>query len=206
MVGSGKLLDDESKKEMQRPQWAVENTDDREEYGLGLEISYWHERKLIGHGGGFPGHITTSLFDPEDKYVIVVLTNALRSDASQIAHNIAGIIDYGINNDKPIKESFLKYAGRFEGLWYGMDILPASDKLLVIDADSWEPFKNPVELEHVSGHKFKITKTDSFGSEGELVEFKMDKSGNVEHVLYTGEKLVPEQQYREEMSAKKIIG
>ncbi|HSX18279.1 MAG TPA: serine hydrolase [Candidatus Saccharimonadales bacterium] len=206
MVGSGKLLDDEFKKEMQRSQWRVENIDEREEYGLGFELEYINDRKLIGHPGGFPGHITKSFFDPKDKFVIVVLTNALSSAASRIALSIAKTIDYGLNNDEPTDASLLKYAGRYEGLWYGADIVPMGKKLLSINADSWEPFNEPNELEHLAGNKFRIAKTDSFGSEGETVEFKFDKSGKVDHVLYAGEKLLPEKKYRQEMSKKKIIG
>lgn len=182
MVGSAKLLDDESKKEMQRTHWRVENVEDRIEYGLGLEFDYINGRKLIGHGGGFPGHITKSIFDPEEKYVIVVLTNALQSGAGRIALNIVRAIDYGLKNDEPIKENLLKYAGRYEGLWYGIDILPVGEKLISLGTDSWEPFEYLEELELVSKDKFKIVKTDSFSSEGETVEFKLDSSGKVKYV------------------------
>lgn len=205
MVGSGELLNDESKKEMQRPHWRVENVDERSEYGLGFEIDYVGDRKLVGHGGGFPGHITKSIFDPKDKYVVVVLTNALRSGASRIAFSIFRTIDYVHNNDEPIKKNLLKYAGRYEGLWYGVDIVPLGQKLLSVGTDSWEPFQDPEELEHVSGDKFKVSKTTSFGSEGELVKFVMDKSEKVEHVIYTGEKLLPENQYRKELKGKTKI-
>ena len=206
MIGSGVLLSDESKKEMQRTQWRVENTSEREEYGLGLSIDYVNDRRFVGHGGGFPGHITQSLFDPKDKLVIVVLTNGLRSGASHIAISIAGIFDYAINDNESIKRNWLKYAGRYEGLWYGTDILPKGNKLLSVDTSSWEPFREATELEHAAGNKFKIIKTNSYGSEGEVVEFKLDKSGKVSHVVFAGEKLLPEKLYRKEISKKKVIG
>ncbi|MBI4033424.1 hypothetical protein HY379_00300 [Candidatus Saccharibacteria bacterium] len=115
-------------------------------------------------------------------------------------------MDSAISEDEPIKENLLKYTGRYEGVWYSTDIMPKGKKLLSIDTGSWEPFQNPTELEHVSGNRFMVAKTSSFGSEGEVVEFVLDKSSKVDHVLFAGEKLIPEKKYRQEMSKKKIIG
>jgi CubicO group peptidase (beta-lactamase class C family) len=91
MVGSKKLLDDESKKEMQRVQWKAQDTGEDEEYGLGIEIEHLDKKTLLGHGGGFPGHITKSYFEPKDKLVVVVLTNGMVTDPQNIGKSIKAL-------------------------------------------------------------------------------------------------------------------
>lgn len=120
-AGSEKLLDDESKKEMQRTQFHAYAPygHDHSDYGLGMEIEYVGKRRLIGHGGGFPGHITESLADPKDELVVVALTNCLDSPATSIAKGIFGIVDYFEQNlpeGKP-KHDMQKLAGRYYSLW-----------------------------------------------------------------------------------------
>jgi len=72
VLGDERLLSDASKRRMQRGEWEVEGTDDR--YGLGFGIHKIGERRLIGHGGGFPGHITRTLFDPVDGLTVVAVS------------------------------------------------------------------------------------------------------------------------------------
>ncbi len=206
MVGSKKLLDNESKKEMQRVHWAVENVKDKEEYGLGLEIEYVNDRRVLGHGGGFPGHTTKSLFDPEDGLVVIVLTNAILIGAGYMAQSIVKVINYAQKNNKPIRGNLRKLQGRYMSLWNALDIVAVGSKLVAAYADSWEPFESPDELEHVKENIFKIVKTDSFGHEGEQVEFKLNKSGSVQQLIYGGGTLLPEKAYLQQTSKLKIIG
>jgi D-alanyl-D-alanine carboxypeptidase len=177
MPGSIEILDDESKKEMQRVHWHADNTKDRIDYGLGLDIEYAGGRRVLGHGGGFPGNITKSLFDPKDELIVIVLTNTNGSRAGYIDHNIIKVINYFQKNKGTIK--WKKYEGRYSDLWHAQDVVAVGDKLVVASADDWEPFGNPEELEHVKGDTFKVSKTDSFSSVGEAVEFKLDSSGKV---------------------------
>ena len=76
VLGDERLLSDASKRRMQRGEWEVEGTDDRS--GLGFGIHKIGERRMIGHGGGFPGHITRTLFDPVDGLTVVVTLAGVR--------------------------------------------------------------------------------------------------------------------------------
>lgn len=204
MPGSGKLLSDESKKEMQKVQWHAENTRDRVDYGLGLDIEYVGDHTLLGHGGGFPGNITKSLFDPKDELVVIVLTNANGAWAGYMDHNIVKVIDFfQKNKDAP---KWGKYEGRYSDLWQDIDVIALGDKLVVASANSWEPFENPEELEHLRDNTFKVAKTDSFSSLGEEVEFKIGVDGRVQKVKYTGATMLPEDSYSQKMAGKKSIG
>lgn len=194
-TGSAKLLNDESKKEMQRVQWHVKprGKDSHEDYGLGLEVVFANERRTIGHGGGFPGHITKTMADPKDELVVVVLTNCIDGPAVWIAKGIYGIIDYYQKNtpeDKP-KHDLRKLEGRYMDLWATADIVVTGDKIVSVYPDSWDPMSETDELEYVDDTTLKVTDTSSFDSEDELVKFKF-KNGKVESVNYNGSTMWPE--------------
>ncbi|HEY9787086.1 MAG TPA: serine hydrolase domain-containing protein [Candidatus Obscuribacterales bacterium] len=93
-IGSGKLLSDESKKEMQRTQWHVTNSSTREEYGLGMGIEHINGKRLVGHRGSFPGHKSISVLDTANDLVVVVMASAIDCDARWILRGIYSAIDY----------------------------------------------------------------------------------------------------------------
>jgi hypothetical protein len=43
-----------------------------------------------------------------------------------------------------------------------------------------------MELEHINGNKFKISKTDSWSSPGEEVEFIMGSDGKPKQMIFAG--------------------
>lgn len=208
-VGSGKLLDDESKKEMQRVQWHawVPSQDNHEDYGLGIEIEHLGDRRTIGHGGGFPGHITKSLADPDDELVVVVLTNCLGGPASSIGKSIFGIVDYFQNNTparKP-KHDLSNFEGIYMNLWSTSYIVVTGDKVVSIYPDTWwKPFGDTEELEYVDDVTLRSVKTESFYSEGELVKFNV-VNGEVESITYNGTTMWPEATWVEKMTQTKRV-
>lgn len=207
IVNTGELLNDESKKEMQRTQWQIQNTDTKEEYGLGFHIDYLGERRMFGHSGGFPGQITKSLCDPKDKLIVVVLTNAIDGWASYIANNIVNSIDYFQQNSSArAKHDLSKFEGRFMTLWSVIDVIAMGRKIVAVYPDSWDIFIKPDELKYVDSNTLKITKTSSFGSEGELVRYNFDKNNKVISLSYAADKFLPEKEYLRIVSGKKIIG
>jgi D-alanyl-D-alanine carboxypeptidase len=211
-VGSKKLLDDESKKEMQRVQWHAKTPgqDNHEDYGLGLELEYLKDRKTISHGGGFPGHITKSIADPKDELVVVVLTNCLGGPASIIAKSIFSIFDYFQENtpkEKP-KHDLSKFEGRYISLWSMTDIIATGDKVVATYPDTWQPLSNTESLEsleYVNDTTLKVTDTDSFYSEGELIRFNFNSSGEVESVIYSGTTMWTADKWFEKHKRLKIV-
>ena len=63
LPGDDRLLTDKSKREMQHPLWQTAAGDDWPRYGLGVQVAKVGDRRLFGHGGGYPGHITRSMVD-----------------------------------------------------------------------------------------------------------------------------------------------
>ena len=207
MIGSGKLLNDESKKEMQRVQWSAEKGSSKTDYGLGLDIQYYNDRTWLGHGGGFPGFITKSLFNPESKLVVVVLTNAMGAWASGMVEGIIRTFDYLEKHlNEPLEDVDLKvYEGRYMSLWNMLDIISLGDKLVSVWSEGWDLFENPEELEYLKKDTFKITKTSGFASPDEIVKFKLSPDGSVESIIYAGELLLPEKNYRSKLAKIKRI-
>ena len=210
-VGSGKLLDDESKKEMQRIQWHAKTPgqDNHEDYGLGLDIEYLNDRVTVGHGGGFPGHITKTIADPKDELVVVVLSNCLESPAIVIAKRIFSIVDYFQNNASKVasKHDMSKFQGRYANLWSMTEFIVTGDKVVATYPDTWWPLSQPHNLdtlEYVNDTTLKVASTDSFNAEGELIRFNV-KHGRVETVTYNGMTMWPVEVWFKRQQARKQV-
>jgi D-alanyl-D-alanine carboxypeptidase len=208
MVGSGKLLNDESKKEMQRVQWHAKlpGEHSHEDYGLGVDIEHIEKRQTFGHGGGFPGHITKSIADPKDGLVVVVLTNSIDGVSGWIAKSIYKIIDYYQQNTptrKP-KHDLSHLEGRYMNLWSMSDIVVTGDKVVATYSNSWEPFSGTEELKYEKENTLKVVETNSFSSEDELVHFNI-KDGVVETIRYNGITMWPEQAWLKKQQELKNV-
>lgn len=185
-TGTGLLLSDESKREMQREQWKT--TDSNTSYGLGLEIEQIDGRCLLGHGGGFPGFVTKSYIDMSDGLAVIVLSNAHGAWSQTMAKAMYGLID--IFGETP-KENLLKYEGRFATLYGTTDIIATAQGMRMISSNSWYPLYNADELEVIDEVTLKLTKTSSFSSEGELLHYEFNQDGSVKQVVESGSLLVP---------------
>lgn len=204
MAGSGKLLGDESKKEMQRPEWpslggdGFKRTDT--EYGVGFFLTRYGERQTFGHSGGFPGCITKTMADPEDGLVVSVLTNAIDGPADEFLSGIYGIIDYFQEHlmGSPAEDvSMLE--GSYVSLWAAIDIVADGNDLIAVPVGVWKPFTMTEKLKFVEKHTYCITETDSSGSEGEKVYFHV-ADGCVQRMTYQGKTFWPRADWEEKMA------
>jgi D-alanyl-D-alanine carboxypeptidase len=202
-IGTGKLLSDESKKEMQRMQWRVNNTKENEEYGLGFGIDYCGDRRLVGHGGGFPGHITRTFFDSQAKLVVVVLTNCINGEAKTMGKGIVSVINHfeesNKNMDKSSIERLQKFTGRFMELWGDLAIVENGNKFLAIGTNNWFPFNEDQrigELDYFDDSTLKITRAHGFYSQGESVIYNRNGDESIQSIRYAGCDMLPEAQYK----------
>lgn len=202
---SDQLLSQNSKREMQRTAWKVANSTEDEEYGLGFEREKVDERDMVGHGGGFPGYITFTLFDPKDELTVTVLTNAIDGPAASMVKAIVRIIDWFQKNhvEKP-EHDLARFDGRYMNIFSISEIVSCGDTIVAISPDSWEPFKEPEELEYIDDSTLKTKKTNGYYSEGELTHFTFDGDG-VTKIVDGGATMLPEKTYLEKMAGKKKI-
>lgn len=194
MVGSGQLLSDESKKEMQRAQWPIRSPGRPVEnhYGLGFSLEKHGPRQTFGHGGGFPGCITNSQADPEEKVVVVALTNCGDGPAGAITAAVFNILHWFSEHataDAP-KQDWSLLQGDYATPMGHFRILQAGDALYSIGGTGWDPLAGVEKLEHVDDYTFKIAEAGSVGSAGELVQFHV-REGIVESLRYAGTLCLP---------------
>jgi D-alanyl-D-alanine carboxypeptidase len=202
-IGNQKLLSDESKKEMQRTQWHVNNSKSNEEYGLGFCVNYCGDRRILGHGGGFPGHITRTFFDPQANLVVVVLTNCIDGEARTMGEGIISVINHFEKSDKLADKSSVermrKFEGRFMELWGDLAIVENGNKLLAIGTNNWSPFNDDCgigELTYIDDCTLRIERAHGFYSQGELVTFNRNSDGSIQSIRYAGCDMLPEARYK----------
>jgi CubicO group peptidase (beta-lactamase class C family) len=195
-LGDARLLRDASKREMQQPYWEVAQADER--YGLGFDVVKIGERQLVGHGGGFPGHITRTLFDPVDRLAIVVLTNEIAGPARAIAHAVVRIIDFALKQPPATNHDGRhdRYVGRFVDLWGVTDVAAFGDALLALSPEGDDPTKDVTRLRVEDTDTLRITDTDGYGSPGESVRYSRDAEGRVTMVRFGGTPCYPPDLYR----------
>lgn len=187
--GNDELISDESKREMQRPYWPVTEMDS---YGLGMQLVRIGDRWMAGHSGGFPGHNTRTLLDPEDKLAVSVLTNESAGVAGELTKSIVKLVNLALEQKPAEKAADLdRYTGRFAGLWSYVDIVRLGDQLFVMDPGVDDPTALPSKLESVDEETLKIEEKDSYGSPGEYVRYVRDADGNVVKVSLAGSTMYP---------------
>ncbi len=200
-LGNDELLSDASKREMQQPYWSVPPDDSS--YGLGFAVQKIGNRTLIGHGGGFPGHSTTTLIDPQDRLVVVVLNNTmgLSGLAGPLAGSIVKILDYALasHSDSAPTVQPERYTGRFMSLWGATDIASFGRKLVALLPDEAEPTAHAVELEVIDDDTLRIGRQSGTGSPGETIRYERDSSGQIEQVWIGGSRCLPENAFAEYM-------
>ena len=76
----GRLLSEETSARMQQPQFAMPGESEFPElgqgsYGLGLRVSSYRGHKMVAHGGGIDGFISSMSWFPREKMGVIVLSN-----------------------------------------------------------------------------------------------------------------------------------
>ncbi len=196
--GNKTILSDDSKREMQRIHYQAEGDEEDKYYGLGMGIRKIGERKLVGHSGGFPGFATNTRIDPEERLVIVALTNAIDVPADGITQSMVEIINFfqdkaGAKQNRELD----RYTGRFHAMWGTIDVIRAADKLYAVWPTARSPFQQPTELEVKSKTRLLIKKGNPYDSIGEDVTYRFDSTGKPRSIRWGGMSMYPWAEYKE---------
>ncbi|HWD79228.1 MAG TPA: serine hydrolase domain-containing protein [Kribbella sp.] len=183
LPGDDRLLSDKSKREMQHPLWTT-GSDEKARYGLGLSVTKVGDREVFGHGGGYPGHITRTLVDPEQRIVVSVLTNAIDGPAGQLAEGLFRLLDLAASKDRG-DQDLTRFTGRFANLWGVADVALLGGRLYATDPTDANPAEEPQELE-ADGDTLRIISGNGYGSFGESYSYIFDADGEVASVSGAG--------------------
>lgn len=193
--GDTRLLTDDSKRLMQRLESVVSAYGEEVgRYGVGMEVRKVGDRPMIGHSGGYPGHITRTYIDPKDKLVVSVLTNAVDGPADQIATALVKLIDAALTprpghtpaahpDGLPPLES---YTGRFANLWGLLDLTVLGGRVVALRPSLADPLGAFEELEVVGPDTLRIHPQTGFGGSGELVRLERADDGSIVSVRFGG--------------------
>ncbi len=217
VFGDDRLISDRSKNEMQRPVWTGQDPDAPQDgYGYGTTVRYYGGHRMVGHAGGYPGHITRTMWDPNEGLAISVLTNAVDGPAEELAAGILKILDKardvspklplssGLVNSAeipppaaPDKEIDLgSFSGRFAALWGVTDVFVLGGKLFASSPVEPSPIVQPSELAVIDENTLRIMGGSPYASVGELFRYERDADGTVIGLFIGGMKTWPIEDYR----------
>jgi CubicO group peptidase (beta-lactamase class C family) len=204
--GDERLLGDDAKRMMQRTEWTVEGGG---EYGLGFAVADVGGRRVLGHGGGFPGFITRTWFDPVDRLAVSVLTNAIDAPAltlANVAVRLVGLAQEGTDAAEVAVERPERYTGRFAGLWGVVDVVALGRRLYSLDPTLDDPLATMQRLSVIDADTLRIDAAPGYGSPGERFVYRRDADGTVVAVRGgSGNTLVPLATFQESVEQRDRI-
>jgi hypothetical protein len=199
LPGDDRLLTDASKRRMQRPVAPVGGDDAAEgtdAYGLGLAVSEVAGRRLVGHGGGYPGHITATVLDAEARLAVSVFTNAIDGPAAALARGVVRLVDLAARAEAEQRDRTARglpstaaaegFTGRFAGLWGVEDVVELGGRLLALDPTAADPAEQVTWLTVVDGSTLRVERQAGYGSPGETYRYERDADGTVRSVRSAG--------------------
>jgi CubicO group peptidase (beta-lactamase class C family) len=175
--GDQRLLTDDSKRRMQHAEWPT--GEKGQFYGLGVEIQEIAGHRIIGHGGGYPGHITGTRVDPRSGVAISILTNAIDGPARGLTAGALALIDIAAGDPgegEQVDVTAEKFCGRFANLWGVIDVVRLGGRLVAISPESDAPSEDVNTLSVASGDRLIVNTDNGFGGPGESMLYTFDGS------------------------------
>lgn len=194
-LGDPRLVPDAAKRRMQHPQWSTGRRD--ENYGLGAILTTIGDRHTVGHSGGFPGHVTRTIWDPVDRFAVSVLTNAIDGPASALAATVVRLVNLAAGVPAPARTAHLdRFTGRFANLWGLLDVVRLGGRLYALDPAAADPTDHPVQLAVEGDSTLRIGGGTGYGSHGEAFRYTWAPDGAVASLRAdSGQTVYPAQAY-----------
>jgi D-alanyl-D-alanine carboxypeptidase len=184
VLGSGSLREMHRLRSMEN-NWLSGN-------GIGFAGRRQGTRVWLGHGGGYPGYTTQTLFNLESKVGVIVLTNTNDSNPGDIATQLINTVADAViraSAEKPKQvawdPSWARFAGRYRGARGGeTEVVLLNNKLAMINP--WGPnLENVTNLEPIGAGRFRLVAPSGGGPVGEIVRF-VEQNGRVTRI-YVGD-------------------
>ena len=202
-TGDPTLLGEVFKRLMRRPESEIRpHGGEPRRYGLGMDLRTVGERALVGHSGGYPGHITRTWIDPEAQLVVSVLTNAIDGPADALARGLIGLIDLALAGPQDDAPDLQRHAGRFVNLWGVTDVALLGGRLVLLHPSAPDPAEDHLELAVEGPDTLRLESVAGFGAPGETVDYTWAEDGGVAAVRIGGISAWPEPVFRARRAAQ----
>jgi CubicO group peptidase (beta-lactamase class C family) len=181
LPGNETLLSADSQRRQRHRHWDIKPDEHR--YGIGVFLDRVAETELFGHTGGYPGHITCTFADPEDGWVLSVLTNAIDGAATPIASGFFHLLNLGRTADHAkCDDSAARFTGRFGWTWGLLDVVRIDDRLFAAHPTAPDPAEDAAPLEVIDDNTLKIVGGRGGNAYGETMRYSFDADGAVRSV------------------------
>lgn len=199
LMGRTELVSDDSKRLMQRKESTITRGVTRW-YGLGLQMMLCNDRILVGHSGGWPGHITQTFLDPATGVCISVFTNALGGFATDWTLSlfkwIELITDPPAGHEVPEGIDPASFTGRYAQMWSVTDVAYLGGRLLEVAPAMLEPKVASYELVVRDADTLDSVPEAGYVAVGEPLRFERDADGKVVSMRSGGATAWPLEEYR----------
>ncbi|MFD6178976.1 MULTISPECIES: serine hydrolase domain-containing protein [unclassified Isoptericola] len=184
------LLRPETRRLLHRDESVIDRPHARpRRYGLGFETREIEGRRVVGHGGSFPGQLSRTWADPAGRVVVSVLTNAVDGPAETIATGlfalVATALDAGAPGSAADVEALDRRTGRFANLWGQTDVVRLGQELWLIDPRREDPLAGAERLV-ADGEDLRLPVHPGFGAPGEIVEVLPGQDGRPAGIVVGG--------------------
>ena len=187
--GGAQILSTGSWREMHRVR-AVDETW-QSGSGLGFDFNRIENRTWVGHGGGYPGNTTQTLFQVNDKVGVIVLTNTNDANPSQIAEQLIATVGAAVAKAAPARAhtvawdpTWARFAGWYRSANSDSRIVLLNEKLVMMSPTS-TTVGTPSTLEPLGGGRFRLMAPGGGSAIGEVVRF-VEENGVVTR-MYVGD-------------------
>lgn len=160
--------------------------------GLGFDFNRINNRTWVGHGGGYPGNTTHTLFQVDDKVGVIVLTNTNDSNPFQIAEQLIATVGAavmkatasGATRAVAWDPSWARFAGWYRNTTGDQQVVLMNEKLVLLSPTA-TTIGTPSSLEPLGNGRFRLMAPGGGSAIGEVVRF-IEENGRVTR-MYVGD-------------------
>lgn len=190
--GGDRILSTASLREMHRVRM-LENDWTRGQ-GIGFAVNRVANRLYLGHGGGYPGYTTQTVFQLEPRVGVIVLTNTNDSNPNDIAMQLMRTVGEAVARATATRPdvvawdpAWARFAGLYRGRGGDSQVVLLHRRLVIITPNA-PNVDNPIELEPIGNGLFRYAAPAGGGPVGEIVRF-VEERGRVVRMI-TGDSFV----------------
>ncbi|WP_239640137.1 serine hydrolase, partial [Microbacterium sp. B24] len=198
-LGDERLVSDDAKRQAQHPHSRIDIGGALRDYGLGFELHTLGGRRLVGHSGGYPGHITRTWLDPDEGVSVSVFTNAIDGPADLLATGAMALIHLALSHADDEERAELPEE-RFASLWSVLDIAHLGGATFALHPVADDPARGAERVEIAADGTLHQSRRDGFGATGEPVEVARAADGAVESISWSGMTMWPHAVFTEAMA------